>query len=74
LGEPLINLELHGLDALDTSDGLEELRAHQHDLRVPALRKLDALSAVIELLRDNGYEFVRLEEAAQRVAMSSAAA
>jgi len=73
LGEPLVNLELHGLDALDTSDGLEDLRAHQHDLRVPAQRKLDALSAVVELLRANGYAFVRLEEAAQRLAVSSAA-
>jgi peptidoglycan/xylan/chitin deacetylase (PgdA/CDA1 family) len=71
LGEPLVNLELHGLDALDTSDGLEELRAHQHDVRIAVRRKLDALSAVIELLRGDGYAFVRLEEAAAELATSS---
>jgi hypothetical protein len=64
LGEPLVNLELHGIDALDAEDGLEELRPHQFDVRVPAPRKLDALSAVLEMLRGAGYAFVLLREAA----------
>jgi hypothetical protein len=71
LGEPLVNLELHGLDALDASDGLADLGAHQHDVRVAVRRKLDALHAVVELLRDNGYAFVRLDEAAAELATSS---
>ena len=63
LGEPLINLELHGADALGTSDGLEELERHQPDLRLSVQRKLEAFSAVIGLLRRAGYSFVRLDEA-----------
>lgn len=66
LGEPLVNLELHGIDALDADDGLEALRGVQPDVRVPATRKLDALSAVVDLLRREGYAFVTLSEAAER--------
>ena len=65
--EPFVNLELHGLDALDAYDGLGELRPHQPDLRVPVARKLEALDAVIETLRAAGHAFVRLDEAAERV-------
>jgi hypothetical protein len=71
VGEPLINLELHGIDALDAQDDLEALRAHQPDVRVPTSRKLAALSAVIELLRAEGYSFVPLYEAAERLARSA---
>jgi hypothetical protein len=67
IGEPLVNLELHGIDALDADDGLEDLRPHQHDLRVSSTRKLETLSAVVELLRAEGYTFVRLEEAAETI-------
>ena len=35
IGEPFVNLELHGIDVLDASDGLEALRPHQPDVRVP---------------------------------------
>ena len=65
VGEPLVNLELHGIDVLDDADGLSELVGHQPDIGVPRDRKLESLSAVIEELRDHGYAFVRLDEAAR---------
>jgi len=64
-GEPLVNLELHGIDVLDVADGLDALRAHQPEVRVPKERKLEALLAAIEELRRAGYSFVRLGEAAE---------
>ena len=64
VGEPLVNLELHGIDVLDEDDGLEALRPHQPDVRVPRDRKLEALHAAVEVLRDAGYSFVTLREAA----------
>jgi peptidoglycan-N-acetylglucosamine deacetylase len=64
VGEPLVNLELHGIDVLDTSDGLQDLHAHQPDVRVPLARKLAALRAVVEELRNAGYQFVTLQAAA----------
>jgi len=64
VGEPLVNLELHGIDVLDAADGLEALRPHQPDVRVPKERKLAALSAVFAELGAAGYEFVTLREAA----------
>ena len=63
--EPLVNLELHGLDALGAGDGLEVLAKHQPDLRIAAARKLEAFSAAASLLRRAGYSFVRLDEAAR---------
>jgi peptidoglycan/xylan/chitin deacetylase (PgdA/CDA1 family) len=47
-GEPLVNLELHGIDVLDVSDGLDDLVKHQHDVRIPCRRKLEALTAVVD--------------------------
>jgi peptidoglycan-N-acetylglucosamine deacetylase len=67
LGEPLVNIELHGIDFLDANDGLEALRAHQMDVRVPVAQKLAALSAVVGVLRGAGYSFVRLGEGAEQV-------
>jgi peptidoglycan/xylan/chitin deacetylase (PgdA/CDA1 family) len=64
-GEPLVNLELHGIDVLDASDGLERLLKFQHDVRVPHQRKLEALTAAVETLREGGHRFVRLDEAAR---------
>jgi hypothetical protein len=64
VGRPLVNLELHGLDLLDVADGLRTLGAHQGDLRLPVSRKAAALRAVIEVLRDAGYSFVTLRDAA----------
>jgi peptidoglycan/xylan/chitin deacetylase (PgdA/CDA1 family) len=65
-GEPLINLELHGIDVLDAADGLEALRPYQRDVRVPLERKLDALRAAIDELCECGYSFVTLREGASR--------
>ncbi len=65
VGEPLVNLELHGIDVLDATDGLEGLAAHQLDVRVPQRRKTDAILAAIDELRRAGYTFVTMEEAAR---------
>lgn len=64
IGEPLVNLELHGIDVLDGADGLEALRPHQPDVRVDAKAKIDAILAVVEELRGAGYTFVTMREAA----------
>jgi peptidoglycan/xylan/chitin deacetylase (PgdA/CDA1 family) len=66
-GEPLVNLELHGIDVLDATDGLEALRPHQPDVRVPRERKVAALRAALEELRSAGYTFVTLESAARQL-------
>jgi peptidoglycan-N-acetylglucosamine deacetylase len=68
VGEPLVNLELHGIDVLDTADGLDALRPHQLDVRIPKEAKLDALRAGIGELRSAGYSFVTLREAAEAAA------
>lgn len=67
VGEPLVNLELHGIDVLDASDGLEALRSHESNVHVPWRKKVEALHAVVEVLRDAGYTFVTLTEAAERI-------
>lgn len=67
-GEPLVNLELHGIDVLDTGDHLEPLRPHQPDVRVSVEKKLQVLEAVVETLRAADYSFVRLDEAARAFA------
>ena len=66
LGEPFVNLELHGIDALDQHDGLQDLRQHQRDLRTPWNKKLDAIDAAVALLRGKGYASVRMDELAAR--------
>ncbi len=68
VGEPLVNLELHGIDVLDAADGLEALRPHQPDVRVAHRRKLEALLAVVGELRAAGYAFVTMREAAAALA------
>jgi hypothetical protein len=66
-GRPLVNLELHGIDAADAElDDLQALRPHQPDLRRSAEAKLEILRGVVAELRDAGYEFVTLAEAARR--------
>jgi peptidoglycan/xylan/chitin deacetylase (PgdA/CDA1 family) len=67
LGEPVVNLELHGIDVLDASDGLQALAAHQFDVRVKVARKLEALRAAIGELSRAGYVFVTLRAAADLV-------
>ncbi len=64
-GEPLVNLELHGIDLLSRLDGLDALSAHQLDVRVPLQRKLDSLDAVFTTLKDAGYTFTTMAEAAR---------
>jgi hypothetical protein len=64
-GRPLVNLELHGIDLADADDdGLAFLRPHQPDLRRTAAEKERALRAAIAALRDAGYAFVTLDQAA----------
>jgi hypothetical protein len=66
IGEPTVNLELHGLDLLDVSDGLDALRPHQPDARVPLADKQRRLSATVSALKEAGYTFVRMDELARR--------
>lgn len=66
LGEPFVNLELHGLDALDVSDGLDALAKKQRDLRIPWSKKLDAIDAAVSVLQRKGYGCVRMDELAAR--------
>jgi hypothetical protein len=62
--ETFVNLELHGMDALDAGDGLEHLLAVQPGLRTPATAKLRALTVAASSLRDLGFQFVSLRDAA----------
>ncbi len=71
-GRPLVNLELHGIDLLDVDDGLEALRPHQLDVRIPVAEKRETLRRVVEDLRGRGYEFVTLDEAARAWAVARA--
>lgn len=71
LSQPFVNLELHGIDAADAqADGLEFLVPHQPDLRKTAADKLLALSSAVATLKDAGYRFVTLEQAARHFATS----
>jgi hypothetical protein len=65
--DQFINLELHGMDALDEADGLSALAPHQPDVRVAFARKLGTLSAVVHALEVQGRTFVTLREAAARM-------
>ena len=65
VGQELVNLELHGVDLLDASDGLDALAPHQVDLRVSLLTKWDVLTEVVRVFRSAGYAFVRLDAAAR---------
>jgi hypothetical protein len=67
VGEPLVNLELHGMDVLDVTDGLDGLQSHQPDVGMPWGRKVESLLAVIEVLRGAGYTFVTMAEAAREL-------
>jgi peptidoglycan-N-acetylglucosamine deacetylase len=67
VGAPLVNLELHGIDLLDTTDGLSALRGHQPDVSVSLRSKLDALRSFFAVLRTAGYEGVTLQTATARL-------
>lgn len=64
--EQFVNLELHGIDALDMRDGLSDVAQHQRDLRIPWMKKLDAIDAAIKVLRAKGHDCVRMDELAAR--------
>jgi hypothetical protein len=66
--EPLVNLELHGIDFLGAEDGLGALVPHQPELRRPLAARLDALAAFVGVVRASGASFVRLDEAARAFA------
>jgi peptidoglycan-N-acetylglucosamine deacetylase len=67
-GEPLINLELHGIDLLDGFDeGLSVLRMYQPDLRVGWGRKASTLANVVRYFKKSGYTAVTLASAAAAV-------
>jgi peptidoglycan/xylan/chitin deacetylase (PgdA/CDA1 family) len=65
IGEHFINLELHGIDFLDTNDGLDAIAAQQPDARIRFGEKRAILSAVVRRLRAADYRFVRLADAAE---------
>lgn len=71
LGQRFVNLELHGLDALDERDGLSDLARRQRDLRIPWVTKLDAIDAAVALLRAKGYASVRMNELAAHAAAAA---
>jgi peptidoglycan/xylan/chitin deacetylase (PgdA/CDA1 family) len=71
VGEPLVNLELHGIDVLGEADGLGALRPYQVDVRVAVARKLEALRAAVTELREHGYAFVTLREGVARAKSES---
>jgi peptidoglycan/xylan/chitin deacetylase (PgdA/CDA1 family) len=62
VGEPFINLELHGIDFLGAEDGLDALLGYQPDVRIRARQKRVVLASVVARLRGAGYRFVRLGE------------
>jgi peptidoglycan/xylan/chitin deacetylase (PgdA/CDA1 family) len=70
VGEPLVNLELHGIDVLDATDGLSALLGHQPDVKVKKERKLAALDAVVDVFRRAGYAFTTMRDAARDCAAS----
>jgi hypothetical protein len=61
-----LNLELHGIDALDASDANAGLAAHQPGLRLAAPEKLRRLRALLDSLRARA-EALTLEESALRL-------
>jgi hypothetical protein len=67
--ERFVNLELHGMDVLQRSDGdgLERLAPRQPELRTSLDRRLRALEAFVETLRAAGFAFVSMSEAAEEL-------
>jgi hypothetical protein len=63
--QPLVNLELHGIDLLDASDASPELAARQRDLRVPASDKIARIERFVRGFADRAW--VTLAEASQRL-------
>jgi hypothetical protein len=62
-----LNLELHGIDLMDASDGAGELLPqHQPDLRIPAAKKLAKLRRLFARIAAD-YEIVTLANVAERL-------
>ena len=61
---PMVNLELHGIDFLETADGIDDLRRLQPELARPLATRLAAFAAFVDELRRAGRTFVPLAEAA----------
>jgi hypothetical protein len=65
--QSFLNLELHGVDLMDASDGAGEvLPRHQGDLRIPAAKKLDRLRRLVARIASD-YEIVTLSQVADRL-------
>lgn len=64
IGDPVVSLELHGIDFLDAGDGLDDLAPHQWDVRLPVAHKLAAFGAALGCLARAGYAFTTLEAVA----------
>ena len=70
--QPFLNLELHGIDLIDASDGSgPALAKAQRDLRVPAGEKMARLGELIRRIRED-YDVVTLLEASASVDAVSA--
>jgi hypothetical protein len=67
VGRPLVSFGLHGLDFLDAGDGLDDVARVQPDLRVPVEEKRRRLAKVVTTLRQAGYRFERLSNAAHQL-------
>jgi hypothetical protein len=64
---PFLNLELHGIDLMDASDGAGDvLPRHQPDLRIPASKKIERLRRLFARIAGD-YEIVTLASVAERL-------
>ncbi len=66
VGQRLVNLKLHAVDFLDAADGVRQLEPLLSGVRRSAREKMAALDAVVVTLKAAGYDFVRLQQAAER--------
>ncbi|APS00386.1 polysaccharide deacetylase family protein [Pajaroellobacter abortibovis] len=67
LGEPVINLEFHGIDLLDQSDGLKSLASYQPDLRIDWQLKRQIFKETFHRIQKSGYTFLPLRGVAHRL-------
>lgn len=66
--EPLVNLELHGMDFLEAADlETHPLTRLQPELRAPLSRRMERLTTFVETLRSRGLAFVTLAEACAHI-------
>jgi peptidoglycan/xylan/chitin deacetylase (PgdA/CDA1 family) len=62
--QPFVNLELHGIDLMDASDGAGDLLpSHQRDLRIPAAKKMARLRRLLGRMAAD-FQLVTLHQAA----------